>query len=129
MVIPLRPSSEHLLIVRAPGAEDHTGFPNLFFSLLGGGLVEFPTARNFLTRPPTGTPRRAISPSEGLLILYTAIQGSGQGCPLLRASRDHFPKWGLCERRGPPIMLAPSPPLTALSTGSYNLLTFLPATG
>ncbi len=26
-----------------------------------------PTARNFLTRPPTGTPRRATSPSEGLL--------------------------------------------------------------
>lgn len=25
-----------------------------------------PTARNFLTRPPTGTPRRAISPGEGL---------------------------------------------------------------
>ena len=26
-----------------------------------------PTARNYLTRPPIGTPRRAISPSEGLL--------------------------------------------------------------
>jgi len=27
VVVPLRPSSEHILIVRAPGAEDHTGFP------------------------------------------------------------------------------------------------------
>jgi len=26
-----------------------------------------PTARNFFTRPPTGTPRRAINPGEGLL--------------------------------------------------------------
>ena len=31
VVVPLRPSSEHILIVRAPGAEGHTGFPNLFF--------------------------------------------------------------------------------------------------
>ena len=28
-----------------------------------GGMI--PTARNLLTRPPTGTPRRAMSPSEG----------------------------------------------------------------
>ena len=47
----LRPSMEHILIVRAPGAEDHTGFPDRPFSLLGGGLVESPTARDFLTRP------------------------------------------------------------------------------
>ncbi len=33
MVVSLRPSSEHILIVRAPGAQDHTGFPNLSFSL------------------------------------------------------------------------------------------------
>ena len=57
----------------APGAQDHTDFPDLSFSLLGGDLVESPTARNFLTRPPTGTPRRAIRPSEGLPILYTSI--------------------------------------------------------
>jgi hypothetical protein len=29
------------------------------------GPDEFPTARNFSTRPPAGTPRRAISPGEG----------------------------------------------------------------
>jgi len=26
----------------------------------------FPTVRGILTRPPTGTPRRAMSPGEGL---------------------------------------------------------------
>ena len=46
-------------------------------------------ARNFLTRPPIGTPRRAISPGEGLPIFFTSLQGSGQGCPLLRASNEH----------------------------------------
>ena len=44
-VVPLRPSSEHILIVRAPGAVGHTGFPNPSFSLLGGGLVGPLTAR------------------------------------------------------------------------------------
>jgi hypothetical protein len=29
------------------------------------GADWFPTALNFFTRPPAGTPRRAISPSEG----------------------------------------------------------------
>ena len=71
--LPLRPLSEHILIVRAPGAVDHTGFPNLFFSLLGGGLVESPTRATFSPAKPTGTPRRASSPSEGLPILYTSI--------------------------------------------------------
>ena len=60
VVVPLRLSSEHILIVRAPGAVGHTGFPNLSFSLLGGGLVESPTARLqrgpsdslYLERPP-----------------------------------------------------------------------------
>ncbi len=31
----------------------------------------FPIARSFLTRPPTGTPRRAMSPGEGLPIFPT----------------------------------------------------------
>jgi hypothetical protein len=35
--------------------------------LTGGWPVWPPTARGFLTLPPTGTPRRAISPSEGFL--------------------------------------------------------------
>ena len=34
----------------------------------GMGLDESSTARDFLTRPTTGTPRRGISPGEGLLL-------------------------------------------------------------
>jgi len=45
VVVPLRPSSEHILIVRVPGAVCHTGSPNLSFSILGGGLAESLTAR------------------------------------------------------------------------------------
>jgi hypothetical protein len=47
------------------------------------------TTRDFLTRPPTGTSRRASSPGEGLPILYTSLWRSGRGCPLLRASDEH----------------------------------------
>jgi hypothetical protein len=32
-----------------------------------GGMILL-TARGFLSRPPTGTPRRAISPGDGLLL-------------------------------------------------------------
>jgi len=44
-------------------SSDHCAFS---FSL-DGELDWSPTARDFLTRPPTGTPRRAISQDEGLL--------------------------------------------------------------
>jgi hypothetical protein len=51
-----------------------------------GGMI--PTARNILTRPPTGTPRRAICPGEGLLIPQLS-QREQADCSLLRASSDH----------------------------------------
>jgi hypothetical protein len=59
----------------------------------------------FLTRPPTGIyfspalpsdccaidfPGRAIRPGEGLPISFAFLGGSGRGCPLLRASNEHF---------------------------------------
>jgi len=66
-------------------SSDHS--PSTFS--IEGGLDWSPTARDFLTRPPTGTPRRAISPSEGSSsIISISRSGSGQGCPLLRASDD-----------------------------------------
>jgi hypothetical protein len=44
--------------------------PSDFLNLRLGGVARLPfTARNFLTRPPTGTPRRAISPSEHIPIV------------------------------------------------------------
>jgi hypothetical protein len=61
-----------------------------------------PNCAQFLTRPPTGTPRRAICPGEGLPILHTSLKGSGRGCPLLRASSDHcFTVGALRARRAP----------------------------
>jgi hypothetical protein len=59
-------------------------------SLLYGVAGMIPTARVILTRPPTGTPRRAISPGEGLPIPYAFLGGSGRGCPFLRASNEHI---------------------------------------
>jgi hypothetical protein len=110
----------------APKAQDHTGFPNLSFSLLGGGLVESPTARNSLTRPPAVTPRRVISPSEGLPILYTAILREWPRLPFTaRIERAHSYRARSASKKG--TWPLPAPPLTALSTGSYNHLTF-PAT-
>jgi hypothetical protein len=48
-----------------------------------------PTARNVLTCPPTGTPRRAIYPGEGLLVFPTSPSGEQPDCPSLRASDEH----------------------------------------
>jgi hypothetical protein len=61
VVVPLRPSSEHILIVRAPGAEDHTGFPDRPFSLLGGGLVNPP-----LRASNEGLPRPRVARTKGV---------------------------------------------------------------
>ena len=71
----------------------------------------------FFTRRPSDCfainfPGRAISPGEGLPILLTSLQGSGQGCPLLRASNEHrFTVRVLRARRAPgrslPILLRP----------------------
>ena len=47
-----------------------------------------PTARSFRTRPPTGTPRRAISAAR-VFRFTISLLGSGQGCPQLRASDEH----------------------------------------
>jgi len=49
------------------------------------------TARNLLTRPPIGTPRRASSQGEGLLVFPTSPSGEQPDCPSLRASREHIP--------------------------------------
>src|SRR5204863_8553606 len=45
VVVPLRPSSEHILIVRAPGAEDHTGFPIYLSPSWWAARLTPPTAR------------------------------------------------------------------------------------
>src|SRR5438132_673419 len=61
-----------------------------------------PTARNLLTRPPTGMPGRAICPGEGLLVFPTSPSGEQPDCPSLRASSDHcFIVGALRARRAP----------------------------
>ena len=43
-----------------------------------------------------------MSPSEGLPVRHTSLQGSGRGCPLLRASNEHsFTVRVLRARRAP----------------------------
>ena len=86
VVVPPRPSSEHILIVRAPGAEDHTGF-RIYLSPSWGAAWLNPQLRASIMGLPT---------------LSTSIKGSGQGCPLLRASSDHrFIVGALRARRAP----------------------------
>jgi len=70
------------------------------FPSAGGGLAESPTARNFLTRPPTGTPRRAISPSEGLPILYALCKGVAKAALYCAYRATTVSSWGLCEQKG-----------------------------
>ena len=73
------------------------------------------TARDLLTRPPTGTPRRAMSSGEAFPLHFSL--GSGQGCPLLRASNEHsFTVRVLRARRAPGrSLLPPLEPLPTLS--------------
>jgi hypothetical protein len=58
------------------------------------------TARNFLTRPPTGTPRRAISPSEHILIVRVlrTRRAPGHSFSLLQACSFSLQgmHWGRC---------------------------------
>ena len=77
-------------------------------SLFGGRPVWSPTARNFLTRPPIGTPRRAITPDEGLLFppLHDTPFAQGSRRTVLHCARPipHFISrvaWSIldCARR------------------------------
>ena len=88
VLVPMRPSSEHILIVRAPGARNQHGCHSIPFivgalrarrapghsplhsklrslSPQGWGLSDLPLRATFSPGPPTGTPRRTISPCEG----------------------------------------------------------------
>jgi hypothetical protein len=78
-----------------------------------------PTARNVLTRPPTGTPRRAICPGEGLPTLYTSLKGSGRGCPCTaRIERPLLHRGGSASKKGTwPLPSHPSEAARCASTG------------
>ena len=68
-------------------------------SLLRGGW-DNPNCGIILTRPPTGTPRRATCPGEGLQISYAFLGGSGRGCPQLRTSTSTVSPCAFCEQGG-----------------------------
>jgi hypothetical protein len=111
VLIPLRPSNEHILIVRVPGAginrgvippfhcarsaskKDGLAAPYPFLSsLLEGGLFGLPlrASNEGLQRPRVARAQETISLHPFLWrLLPTLSQGSGRGCPLLRASNEH----------------------------------------
>ena len=75
------------------------------------------TARDILTRPPTGTPRRASNPGEGLPVFPTLPSGESPDCPSLRASDEHrFIVRVLRVRRM--VWRLPSPPSEAARCAS-----------
>ena len=59
------------------------------------GLIGLLLRATFSSAQLTGTPKRAISPGEDLSILYSAIEGSGQDDPLLRASNESRFIWSI----------------------------------
>src|SRR6266850_38083 len=83
-----------------------------------------PTAYNVLTRPPTGTPRRAICPGEGLPIFPTLHSGGRPDCPSLRASNEHrFIVRVLRARRAPGrSLLILLRPRVARAQGTYRAI-------
>jgi len=73
-----------------------------------------PIARNFRTRPPTGTPRRAISPSEGLRIHHISIRERPRLPSTARIGRAHSYRARSASKKG----TWPFPP--TLATFSCN---------
>jgi hypothetical protein len=73
----------------------------------GWGLIDLLLRAAFSPALPSDCfaiefPGRAISQGEGLPILFTSLQGSGQGCPLLRASNEHRFTVRVLRARGAP---------------------------
>ena len=97
----------------------------ILFLLLAGRPDRSPTARNFLTRPPTGTPRRAISPSEGLPdSLY--LLGEWPRLPFTaRIERPPLHRGGSASKKGTwPLPLHPSQAARCASTGDHQASVF-----
>jgi hypothetical protein len=111
-------------------------YPANLISIFMGWPDWSPTARGLFTRPPTGKyfspalpsdcfaidlPGRAISPSEGPLIFFTSLGGSGQGCPSLRASNAPHPSqrsFQACSH----LPLGTAPVLVPLRPSSEHIL-------
>ena len=76
------------------------GFSNLLFSLLGGGWLNPQLRATFSPAQPTGTPRRAISPSEGLPILSTSLKGVAEAALCCAHRTCTVSPCAFCEQEG-----------------------------
>jgi hypothetical protein len=102
-------------------------YPANILSIFIGWPVWAPTACNFLTRPPTGMPRRAISPGEGLCFLLCTITPSrprkSPDYPSLRASSDHsYIVGALRTETMPAVSPLPFPACSLFSSGMAPVL-------
>ena len=58
------------------------------------------TARGFLTRPPTGTPRRALSPGEGLPVRQPQFKGVAKAALYCAHRTSTVSPCAFCEQEG-----------------------------
>jgi hypothetical protein len=74
------------------------------------------TARGIFTRPPTGTPRRASNPSEGLRLplLFSLTEGVARLPFIARIERPPLHRGGSASKKG--SLAIPSPLLAAPET-------------
>ncbi len=84
-----------------------------------------PTARNILTRPPTGTPRRAICPGEGLSDFPTSLEGAGRLFFTARIERPPFYRGGSASKKNG--LSVPSHPSEAARCASKGIVPATPS--
>ncbi len=88
-----------------------------------GGLI--PTARNILTRPPTGMPRRASGPGEGLQIPPTSPEEVGRLFFTARIERPPLYRGGSASKKNG--LPAPSHPSEAARCASKGIVPATPS--
>jgi hypothetical protein len=134
---PLRASNDHSFIVGVPRAQRITGaalplpFPCVracsSFSL-EGGLFGLPLRATFSPAHPLARRDVPLARARTFPFSIPLCKGVAKAALYCAHRATTASSWGLCEQEG--HLAAPfSPPLTALSTGSYNHLTFLLTTG
>jgi hypothetical protein len=108
----------------APGAQDHTGFPNLFLSLLGAAWSNPQLRATFLTCPPTGRffspallsdcsaidfPRHAISRARAFRFSTPLFKGVAKAALDCAHRTSTVSSCAFCEQEG--HLVAPFPSL------------------
>ena len=83
-----------------PGAQDHTGFFQSVFLPLGSCLVESPTARNFLTRPSTGTRDVPVARARAFRFFLPLLKGVAQAALYCAHRTSTVSSCAFCEQEG-----------------------------